>query len=490
MNLGGSLNLRKACAALLALVLSACASLPGGNAEFEASRATLSKHIRVLASEEFGGREPGTEGDRMSQQYIVDALASYGYEPGAPGGIWRQNIGLVRYSGGKPVLEFKQGRKRIELSGEGILLQAYAPRIRLEERGAVFVTSEAGLQPDSLAGQIALVRMEDYNSLLPKLREAGVAVAVILAEEQNNFDRLVARFADGRFGLVGGDPTRTGAVLVSPELTAKLVKGLGKSIAALSSEAETYQGPVLLDFTATLTSEQASENRDTANVIGLLPGKIRGSGSVVLMAHYDHLGICRRNDPRDNLCNGAIDNASGVGMMLEIARKIATQGPLDRDLFVVGLSSEELGLLGAESFVDDPPVPLPTIVAAFNLDTMAVAPKGSPLTVIGDGKTPLDAGVAEVAAKLGRTLDIRPEHQDFVQRQDGWVFLSRDVPAVVVSSWMGDSDAFQDYLTRHYHKPSDEWRPDLELGGATEDIMLHVELLNYFGNEATYRVGG
>ena len=195
------------------------------------------------------------------------------------------------------------------------------------------------------------------------------------------------------------------------------------------------------------------------------------------------------SDPDDRLCNGAIDNASGVGMMLETARIVAAAEPLDRDVYVVGLTAEELGLLGAKVFVDDPPAPLPTIVGAFNLDAMAVAPRGSPITVVGAGLTPLDPGIYDVATAFGRSIDIRDEHQQFTQRQDGWVLLSRDVPTVVVTSSFADQRNFDLFISRHYHKPSDEWRPDLELGGATEDILLHVELLKYFGNVANYRIG-
>ena len=120
---------------------------------------------------------------------------------------------------------------------------------------------------------------------------------------------------------------------------------------------------------------------------------------------------------------------------------------------------------------------------------MAISPRGAPITVIGDGRTPLDHGIREVAESLGRKLDIREKHQEFVARQDGWALLSRDVPAVLVGTAMGDEAAFGGFMSSHYHRASDEWREDLELGGATEDILLHVALLHFFGNEASYRPG-
>jgi len=479
--------LKAVCAAMLALALSACASAPVSQRAYETSRLALDNHIRILASEEYGGREPGTEGGRKTQQYIVDALSSYGFKPGAVDGGWRQNVGLVRYSPGEATITLAGRRRPATLSGEGVVLQFFAPRVRLVDRDAVFLSAQTKLAEGSLTGQIAFIRYPDYRAIARELQLADPAVVVALLEDEDLYTEVAERLSRGRFGLVGDEPAKTGFAALSPQRTADLEKSLGKTLGELASEAG--EQPLVVDSKASITSMQQSENRETANVIGVLPGKVRGSGVVMLLAHWDHLGTCRRSDPVDRLCNGAVDNASGVGMMLETARLIAAQGPLDRDLYAVGLTAEELGLLGAKVFAEDPPMPLPTIVAAFNMDAMAVAGRGTPLTVIGDGLTPLDRGIYDVATAMGRKLTIQPEHQQFTQRQDGWILLQRDVPVVVVTSSFSDKVAFDDYIGNRYHKPSDEWRPDLELGGATEDILLHVELLKHFGNQATYRLG-
>ncbi|WFL77234.1 M28 family peptidase [Altererythrobacter arenosus] len=446
--------------------------------------------MQILASEEYGGREPGTPGGRLTEQYLIDELGSYGFQPAAPGGGWRQNFGLVRYSPGPAVLSMQGPKARFSLSGEGLLLKYSAPRVRLEDRGAVFVGSAEGLEEGSLSGQIALVRPLAYQDFTNELRDAEPAVIVALFEDEESFAESKERMGKGRFDLVGGESSRQGILLVSPEKTREFTETIGKSLDEMTQLTQLYKGPYLVDEKAGLVADLQGENRETANIVGVLPGKVRGSGVVMLMSHWDHLGICRPDDPIDPLCNGAIDNASGVGMMLETARRVAVAGPLDRDLYVIGLTSEEMGLLGAQVLADDPPAPLLSVVAAFNMDSMAIAPRGSTISVVGGGLTPLDAGIREVAAALGRKVELDVDNEQFVQRQDGWIFLSRDVPTVVVSSWMGDKKRFDDFMATRYHKPSDEWRPDLELGGATEDIFLHVELLRYFGNEATYRLGG
>ena len=97
------------------------------------------------------------------------------------------------------------------------------------------------------------------------------------------------------------------------------------------------------------------------------------------MSHWDHLGVCREDGELDRICNGAVDNASGMALVIELARRLAADGPFDRDIYVLGTTSEELGLLGAKAFVEAPSVPLDSIIAGFNFDTVAIAHNGQKL---------------------------------------------------------------------------------------------------------------
>ncbi len=482
-------GLRIGFALLLAAFLAACATMPSQRAAYEAERQALSEHIRILSGPEYGGRMPGTEGGRMTEAYLVDELTSYGFQPGARGGSWRQPVTLQRFSPVSSQLTVRSGRQSLPLSGDGLLVRMRGESRTVKNAGIVFVADTQGLHAASLSGQVALVRADDMQSVATELLAAEPAAIVALFDEAAAFDRFARGFRSGRYGLSTQPSEKTALALLSPELTSALYERLATEGEGLAARAIEAGAPLPLDATADLAIETGRETLETANVIGLLPGKVKGSGAVMLLAHWDHLGTCGEETDADRLCNGAVDNASGVGVMLEAARLIAEQSPLDRDLYIVGTTAEELGLLGAEAFAEDPPFPLPTIVAAFNMDTMAISPRGAPLTVIGDGRTPLDPGIRMVAESLGRKLDIREEHQAFVARQDGWALLSRDVPAVLVGSAMGDESAFDAFMSTHYHAASDEWSPDMELGGATEDIFLHVELLRYFGNEASYTPG-
>lgn len=175
-----------------------------------------------------------------------------------------------------------------------------------------------------------------------------------------------------------------------------------------------------LELNLAVTIEATSDRREfpSQNIIGMIPGTIPGSGAVLLLGHWDHLGECGPPEAADRICNGAADNASGIAMMLELARRLKAGPPLGRDIYVLATSAEEAGLLGARAFVKTPPLPLSSIVAAFNFDMMAVAPEGSPVGIIGRGHTPaLDAAILEVLARKGRLIGDQSLADSFLQRR-------------------------------------------------------------------------
>ena len=214
------------------------------------------------------------------------------------------------------------------------------------------------------------------------------------------------------------------------------------------------------------------------NVIGRLAGTDPKAGVIVVMAHWDHLGLCAPAGAPDRICNGAVDNASGVAVLIEIARAMAHGTRPKRSLIFVATTGEEMGLLGAKAFVADPPVPLETIAAGLNLDTSAVAPRGSPVTTIPRG-TILDPQIESVAAALGRTVDRSDAANALLTRQDGWALMQAGVPAVLMGgAYRG---GLQHFLSTRYHHPDDDLH-GIELGGAAEDADLHVALLRRLAN--------
>lgn len=212
------------------------------------------------------------------------------------------------------------------------------------------------------------------------------------------------------------------------------------------------------------------------NVVARAPGRSPDGRAVVVMAHYDHLGICMPEGAPDRICNGAVDNASGVAALIAVAERVRAM-QLDRDVWFVATSAEEWGLLGAEAFAESPPLPLARIIAGFNLDTIAIAPRGKPVAMVAAKGARLEQLVRQAAATMGRAWDGDDEAASFLQRQDGWALAKRGVPMIMAGGSFSDMKLLNAFFADTYHDPSDELRPDTELGGAVEDANLHVELV-------------
>jgi hypothetical protein len=211
------------------------------------------------------------------------------------------------------------------------------------------------------------------------------------------------------------------------------------------------------------------------NVIGVARGRRPDGKAVLLMAHWDHLGRCAPK-AANKICNGAVDNASGVAAIIAVAEKVARMG-LDRDVWFVATSAEEWGLLGARAFADRPPLPLSSIVAGFNLDTIAVAGGGAPVAMIAPPNSRLEPLVKQAVLAVGRQWDGDREADGFLRRQDGWVLAERGVPMVMAGGSFSDLALLRRFIAGDYHGPNDELQPTTDLGGAVADANLHLELV-------------
>jgi Zn-dependent M28 family amino/carboxypeptidase len=202
---------------------------------------------------------------------------------------------------------------------------------------------------------------------------------------------------------------------------------------------------------------------------------------VVLMAHWDHFGKCAAPPAEDLICNGAVDNASGLAVVTEVARLLAAGRPLDRDVYIVATTGEELGLLGALAFAENPPLPLDKVVAAFNVDSTGLVPAGRPVSVVGQGMTPLDSGIAKVLKGMKRKLASGDAANAYAKRQDSWVLIQHDVPSVMVSTSYSDPQRLEAFMDNLYHRPSDDEAKVL-YGGMVDDVLIQAEMVRHFAD--------
>ena len=212
------------------------------------------------------------------------------------------------------------------------------------------------------------------------------------------------------------------------------------------------------------------------NLVARLPGRRPDGRVVLLVAHWDHLGLCRPPGEADRICNGAVDNASGVAALLALVGRVRAMRA-EREVLILFTGAEEWGLLGAKAFAAAPPVALSRIVAGFNLDMIAVAPAGMPVAIVADRGSPLEPLVRAAARARKRSWDGDRQAAAFVDRQDGWPLTQRGVPMAMAGGSFSDMKRLEAFLGGRYHGPDDELDERTDLGGAVDDANLHLELI-------------
>ncbi len=480
-------------AAVLALASCARAPLATVPAEERAAiEASLLRDIAVLSSDEFGGRLPGSLGEERTLAYITERFQAAGLSSGTndPGSAWRAPVRLVSTQPASSRLALKRGRRLFEIAPENGAAFTSLRRALIEDAEVVFVGRLSDqVSEEDVTGRVVVmlgepgVSPERRRILFEKNPSAIITVVEndqAVADASETFDReriLLAR-----------DEGQTLSAFIAEEMLAEAVRPAVWDDLLKQAETDSFI-PQALDITASIEANSIRREFTSYNVIGRLAGSVPNSGAVLLLAHWDHLGQCGEDGAEDLICNGAVDNASGIAVMIELARRLASSGPHERDIYFLATSAEESGLLGARAFIDEPALPLDTIVAAFNFDTVAVAPTGSPVGFIGEGRTPLDPLVRDVMEQAERELGNRDFAEQFVQRQDGWVFLEEGVPAVMLSTAFSSEIVLGPYLSRDYHRASDEIA-NIELGGAIDDLLLHQELIVRAANTSAFPATG
>lgn len=491
-------RLTRAAAPLLVCTAAPLAAEPAA----PVAAADLMRHIEVLASDAYGGRMPGTESGRMTAAYIAAALQARGLEPAGPDGSWYQPVELVERSAAGHQAAFASGSGPVALDPSEIMLLGRGEIERIEGAPVVFAghgvsMPERGIDQlagADLAGAVALILLQgpdipgfpDFEERARNLTEAGAAAVIAILGPQVPWEAVSRNFGQKSVRLASSvRPPVIGAVPF--EVAARLVAAAGADLAGLlDAQPGSSFRAVPLPIRATLDVRTAVRPFASPNVVGKVAGSGGSGEAVLLLGHWDHLGICRPEGAEDRICNGAVDNASGIAVLIEAAGRIAAGPRPERDVLVLATTAEEMGLLGAQHFVARPTVPLDRLVAAVNLDTVALHPAGGPVAVIGRGIPPLDAAIAAAAGALGRTVDAQVDTDALVTRQDGWAFARAGVPAIMVGGAIADMERLGAFLSGPYHGPEDEIGPGMVLEGAAEDTALIVALLRRLADPGAY----
>lgn len=450
----------------------------------------LMRHIAVLASDEFEGRRAGTEGERKTIAYIAAQFAAVGAMPDAGDGQWYQRVPLVERKPGVANAAIRAGRQTILLSNEQIIAITRDAWLKLKSAPVLFGGFGHQLDQVDVKGRLVLLLADPppgdikpvvIHELRTSLARRGALGTLMVAPAGLTWDRIRELNRGGRT-VLADDPTVALSAILPREAVEAMAIRLGQSLEEMTKQAgrPDYE-PALLPIKFSLSATGQIRQYDGYNVVGRIRGRAGNgeanlAGSLLLAAHHDHLGMCGPPDAKDRICNGAVDNASGVSMMIEVARQLARGSRPERDIILLATAAEELGLLGARHYVETRLDARQQIVAALNMDTVAVAPRGAKVGVIGRGLTPLDPLIDRAVKASGREVDDRTVHNALVRRQDGWAFMQAGIPAVMVGGFFTDEARMKAFFEKPYHLPEDDLQRPLELGGAAEDAALMVRL--------------
>jgi len=510
-------------AATLGMVIGATSPTLAAEAPAPISSERISQHIKILASDEFEGRKPGTPGEEKTVAYLVEQFRKLGLKPG-PDGRYVQDVPLTEITNtldGRLMIQAKDRRLAYEAVTDAVLWTRHrTERAAIADADMVFVgygvtapewgwDDYAGVD---VRGKVVLILINDpgfgigdpelfngkamtwYGRWTYKFEEAarrGAAGAIIVHETEAAaypWSVVVNTFAVPMISLApvaGSVPWAPVEGWVQLDTAKEMFAAAGLDFDTLR-DAANRRGfkAVPMNLKASMAIQARHRDVISKNVVAMLPGRSRPQEAIVYGAHWDHLGRGQAIGG-DDIYNGAIDNASGLAGILEIARRFS-QGPQpERSVAFVAFTAEEQGMLGSEYYARNPIFPPKQTVANFNMDALGSIGPVKDVLIVGAGKSELEDMVKVWAQAKG--LSVRPEafpERGSYYRSDHFNFAKVGVPALYV---IGGVESVEhgpewgkaqknDFLKHHYHQPSDEWRPDMDLRGAVQEVGMFYDL--------------
>ena len=487
----------------------------------------LLQHTRILASDEFEGRAPGTPGEELTVKYLTGQFQKLGLKPGNPDGTYVQKVPLAGFTP-ESQASFVSGGQRLSLTPKAdyvAVCRRYVPEVKVADSDVVFVgygvvapeygwddykgIDVTGKTLVMLVNDPAVPDPSDPFKLDEKLfkgramtyyarwtykyeiaSEKGAAAAIIIHETGPAgypFEVVSESWGRENFDLRRPDKNMSRVAVeswISLDTARQLLKLGGQDFDVLKKTATSRDfKPVPLKVKANFTVKNTLREVDSHNVIAKLEGSDPAlkHENVVYSAHWDHLGKDGKLQG-DQIFNGALDNASGVAALLELAEAFTRlPQPPKRSVLFLSVTAEEKGLLGAKHYAENPLYPLARTVANINMDGVNQWGRTKDIVVVGLGNSTLDDVLEEAAQTQDRVLkpDAEPE-KGFFYRSDHFEFAKLGVPALYTDSgtnYLGKSAEYSqqkrdEYTTRDYHKVSDEVKSDWDLSGAVEDTEL------------------
>ena len=496
----------------------------------------FAEHVKQLASDEFGGRGPGTPGEQKTVEYIKAQFARIGLQPGN-GSDWFQTVPMVETTadeasasmvatvgGAAQTLKFgtdmvigtRTGKPQVDIKDSQLVFIGYgvdAPEQKWNDYAGIDVKGKTVVMlvndPGFHAGDTKLFdgkRMTYYGRWTYKFEEAarkGAAAALIIHDTEGasyGWDVVKNSWSGPQYDLPAKDdpaPRVPAQGWITGEAATALFKAAGQDLGKLRAAAN-KRGfkPVPLDATLSLGFKSTSVEKSSRNVVGLLPGSETPDEAIVYMAHWDHLGT-HEGETGDNIYNGAVDNATGVAAIIEIAEAFRkAKVPPKRSILFLAVTLEESGLLGSKYYVAHPVIPLDKTVAVFNLDALSPVGKARDITVVGKGSSQLESLLKPLLdAQKRKPVGESNTAAGYYFRSDHFNFAKAGVPALYIDSGTdlldggqaaGDA-AGKDYTDHRYHKAGDHFdAATWKLDGIVQDLDVVATMGTTLGNDGQW----
>ncbi len=484
--------------------------------------ATLQEVTKELSSDAYEGRAPGTAGEEKTVAYIIKKYEEAGLKPGN-NGKWTQDVPLVEitaknatpltFTGGKTPVTAQYAKDYVafsyrvqpktEVKDSDVVFVGYG--INAPEKGwndyagldvkgktVVVLVNDPDWQTKEAKGEFNGRAMTYYGRWSYKYEEAarqGAAAVLIVhdtepaaygwnvVESSNTGANYLAETKDG-----GAKETVANGWIQLPkakELFASAGQDFDKLRAAAGQKG--FKPVALTGVKANFGFDNQIAKKMSRNVIGILPGAKRPDEYVLYTGHWDHLGRCTPVDG-DDICNGAVDNASGIAGLVTLAQAYKQAGAPDRSIVFLAVTAEESGLLGSKFFAENPVFPLAQIVGGVNMDALNAVGPAKDIVVVGRGKSELDAYLAKIAAAEKRVIVDEPTpEKGFYYRSDHFSFAKLGVPMfnfgsgddLVDGGVAAGKKASEDYEKNRYHAPGDEYEAITNWNGMLSDLRLY-----------------
>ena len=468
-------------------------------------------HVRYLSHDLLEGRGTGQRGGDLAAEYIATQFAEYGLKPAGDHGTYMQKVPLVGITT-LPETQFSL----IPKQGEAMNLRPLDEYVAYDQTqqpqsdvDADIVFVGYGIEAPEynwddykgtdVRGRVLLMLVNEPPSDDPRFfkgkaltyygrwtykyeeaaRKGAVGVILVHQTQMASYPWEVVRNSNSgeRSALKVEGPGVKVASWIHLDVAKRLASASGMNLDKMMQDAQSHDfHPVNLGARLKAHIVSKIRNFESSNVVAMLPGSDRhvADEAVIYTAHYDHFGI-RPDMPGDNIFNGADDNATGCGILLELARAFGTAAQRPRrSILFAAVTAEEQGLLGSEYLGKHPPIPAGKITLDLNYDD--VKPLGAPeeVQVAGAERTTFYPSVEATAKEFRLAIrpDARPEAGHFY-RSDHFSLARVGIPSFSINEGMkfkGHSEAWgldqeKEYVEKHYHQPSDEYHPEMDFVG-------------------------